>query len=34
LISSGLEEIGLAGHRAQVVIFKDPDGHAVALTLE
>ena len=31
LISSGLEEITIAGHRTQEVIFKDPDGHAVAL---
>jgi catechol 2,3-dioxygenase-like lactoylglutathione lyase family enzyme len=31
LISSGLEEIPLDGHRTQEVIFKDPDGHAVAL---
>jgi catechol 2,3-dioxygenase-like lactoylglutathione lyase family enzyme len=34
LISSGLEAIDLAGHQIQEVIFKDPDGHAVALTLE
>jgi catechol 2,3-dioxygenase-like lactoylglutathione lyase family enzyme len=31
LISSGMEEITLDGHRTQEVIFKDPDGHAVAL---
>jgi catechol 2,3-dioxygenase-like lactoylglutathione lyase family enzyme len=34
LISSDLEEITLAGHRTQEVIFKDPDGHAVALISE
>jgi catechol 2,3-dioxygenase-like lactoylglutathione lyase family enzyme len=34
LISSGPEEITLAGHRAQEFIFKDPDGHAVALISE
>jgi catechol 2,3-dioxygenase-like lactoylglutathione lyase family enzyme len=34
LISSGPEEITLAGHRTQEVIFKDPDGHAVALISE
>jgi catechol 2,3-dioxygenase-like lactoylglutathione lyase family enzyme len=34
LISSGLEEITLAGHRTQEVIIKDADGHAIALTLE
>jgi catechol 2,3-dioxygenase-like lactoylglutathione lyase family enzyme len=34
LISSGLEKITLAGHRTQEVMFKDPDGHAVALISE
>jgi catechol 2,3-dioxygenase-like lactoylglutathione lyase family enzyme len=34
LISSGLEEITLDGHRTQEIIFKDPDGHAVALIAE
>jgi catechol 2,3-dioxygenase-like lactoylglutathione lyase family enzyme len=34
LVSSGLEEITLDGHRTQEVIFKDPDGHALALIVE
>lgn len=34
LISSGMEEITLGGRRTQELIFRDPDGHAVALILE